>query len=167
MKAINKSLVITIISAIFFTIIFIAIVALIVRKVVIEGSIYNTYQDQKFMIDFNPKISKTLDKLSDIEGLNSSYSYINITNNNKNKRKYQILLTPINSDEKDIRVSLSNTLIKDLSSFDKNNNNYILGEFSLESGYSNIHQIRIWQKKDSNIDKIKINFKVKVNILKE
>ena len=167
MKAINKSLVITIISAIFFTIIFIAIVALIVRKVVIEESIYNTYQDQKFMIDLNPKISKTLDKLSDIEGLNSSYSHINITNNNKNKRKYQILLTPINSDEKDIRVSLSNTLIKDLSSFDKNNNNYILGEFSLESGYSNIHQIRSWQKKDSNIDKIEINFKVKVNILKE
>ena len=167
MKAIKRSLIGYIISAVFFVLLFIALVVLIISKYVIRENLHNTYQEDNFMIDIDPKINKKLDKLDDANGLYSDFNIVNITNNDQKIRKYQIILSPLSNNEEDIRVSIDNSLIRNLSNFDKNNNNYILGEFELEPSYSNVHQIRMWQDIKSKLDKINVDFKITVNIFKE
>lgn len=167
MKAIKRLLNGYIISAIFFVLLFIALIVLIISKYVIQENFHKTYQEDNFMIDIDPKINKKLDRLDDANGLYSDYNIVNITNNDQKTRKYRIILSSLSDNEDDIRVSIDNSLIRNLSNFDKKNNDYILGEFELESGFSNVHKIRMWQDIKSKLNKIKVDFKITVYLLKE
>lgn len=164
MKILNKSILESVISAIIFVIIFIVLTVVVTYKF-IESNIHKTYNEKNFMIEIEPKINKELEILSDIEGLKDKYNIINITNNNSDTKKYQILLSPINDDDSDIRVSVDNYLIRSLNNFEKDNNSYILYENNLEANKSRLHQIRLWQSKNNPNKKINVNFKLSVKIL--
>lgn len=164
MKLLNKTIFENVISLIVFIIIIVALTFIITLKI-LQNNVYNVYKEDNFMIELEPKINKTLDKLSDIDGLNSKFNKVNITNNNVDTRKYKILITPLNNDASDIRLSVDNYLIRNLSSFDKQNDSYIIYESSLEPQKSILHQIRVWQSKKSQKDNINVNFKIYVIIL--
>ena len=131
------------------------------RDVYIE----KVYADGGLMIQINTKINKDLEDLSDAEGLGSKYNMINVTNNNNITKKYQIILTPINKDENDIRMALDDVLIRNLSKFEKQDNSYVVGEYSLLPNQTRMHSIRMWIDKNSQNKKINVNFKVNVKIL--
>ena len=164
MKILNKAIFEHTISAIIFTI-FLIVFAFVITYKYIESNIHNSYNENNFMIQIDPKINKTLDILTDIEGLNSKSNVINITNNNNVKKKYQVLLSPNNSDEEYIRVGIDNVLIRNLSKFEKKDNKYILGEYSLQANQTRIHNIKMWQDKKEQNKKINVNFKLEVKIL--
>lgn len=166
MKILNRLIFEHVISAIIFVIFAIVLTVIITMKV-IQNNIHNTYKEDNVMIEIEPKINRQLDKLTDIEGLNSKYNVINITNNDNVIKKYQILLSPINDNENDIRIYLDNYLIRDLSYYKKEDNSYILYESELKPDFSILHQVRVWQAKNSDKDKINVNFKLSVRLLKD
>ncbi|MBR1416619.1 MAG: hypothetical protein IJ572_02240 [Bacilli bacterium] len=165
MKILNRSIIRYTISLIIFIGVLIGLTVFITIKI-IEDNIHKTYQDNGFIIDINPKINKKLDKQLDIDGIYSPFNIINLTNNGK-KRKYQIVLTPINNSDANIRVSVNNVLIRYLNNFDKVDDGYLLYENYLNEHYSISHQIRVWQSINSVVDNITVNFNLKVNILDE
>ena len=164
MKKIKKKLFDSIVSMIVFTVVLIVLTIFVTNKF-IELNIEKVYADGGLMIQINTKINKDLEDLSDAEGLGSKYNMINVTNNNNITKKYQIILTPINKDENDIRMALDDVLIRNLSKFEKQDNSYVVGEYSLLPNQTRMHSIRMWIDKNSQNKKINVNFKVNVKIL--
>ena len=164
MKKIKKKLFDSIVSMIIFTVVLIVLTIFVTNKF-IELNIEKVYADGGLMIQINTKINKDLEDLSDAEGLGSKYNMINVTNNNNITKKYQIVLTPINKDENDIRMALDDVLIRNLSKFEKQDNSYVVGEYSLLPNQTRMHSIRMWIDKNSQNKKINVNFKVNVKIL--
>lgn len=164
MKKIKKKLFDSIVSMIVFTVVLIVLTIFVTNKF-IELNIEKVYADGGLMIQINTKINKDLEDLSDAEGLGSKYNMINVTNNNSITKKYQIILTPINKDENDIRMALDDVLIRNLSKFEKQDNSYVVGEYSLLPNQTRMHSIRMWIDKNSQNKKINVNFKVNVKIL--
>ncbi len=164
MKKIKKKLFDSIVSMIVFTVVLIVLTIFVTNKF-IELNIEKVYADGGLMIQINTKINKDLEDLSDAEGLGSKYNMINVTNNNNITKKYQIVLTPINKDENDIRMALDDVLIRNLSKFEKQDNSYVVGEYSLLPNQTRMHSIRMWIDKNSQNKKINVNFKVNVKIL--
>lgn len=164
MKKIKKKLFDSIVSMIIFTVVLIVLTIFVTNKF-IELNIEKVYADGGLMIQINTKINKDLEDLSDAEGLGSKYNMINVTNNNNITKKYQIILTPINKDENDIRMALDDVLIRNLSKFEKQDNSYVVGEYSLLPNQTRMHSIRMWIDKNSQNKKINVNFKVNVKIL--
>lgn len=164
MKKIKKKLFDSIVSMIVFTVVLIVLTIFVTNKF-IELNIEKVYADGGLMIQINTKINKDLEDLSDAEGLGSKYNMINVTNNNNITKKYQIILTPINKDENDIRIALDDVLIRNLSKFEKQDNSYVVGEYSLLPNQTRMHSIRMWIDKNSQNKKINVNFKVNVKIL--
>ena len=163
-KMLNKAIFDHVVSAIVFTLILIASTTIITRKF-IESNILNTYSDKGFTIQINPKIKNNLESLSDIEGLNLKSNVINITNNNTEDKTYQVILTPINDDEKDIRLAIDNYLLRNLDNFDKIDNSYLIIEYKLPSGMTNSHTIRMWQDKKVENKKINVDFNLEIKII--
>ena len=161
LKAINKEIFDHVVSAIVFTIMFISM-AIIVTNKYIKSNLQKVYNENGFAIQINPKINKTLDILSDLDGLDTTSNNVNITNNNSEKRKYQLILTPINGEEEDIRVLLDNSLLRSLSKFDKIENAYIIAEVEIYPGLTNSHSVRMWQDIQSQNKKINVDFKLEV-----
>ncbi len=166
MKILNASIKSYVISGIIF-IIFCIIIAVFISIKIYENNIHKTYVINNFTVDLNPNISSKLEKLSDLDGLKSKQYDINITNNNDVAKKYQILLSPLCNEEGLIRLSLDNRIIKTLKDFEKNSDGYILLENNLDSSYSILHNIKLWLDKNSNIDKLKVDFNIKINVIDE
>ena len=163
LKLLEKDIFNHIISAVFFTLLFAAL-AVVITMNYIATNIQKVYVDNGFMIQINPKISKELDIISDVEGLNTKTSSVNITNNNTTEKKYQLVLTPLNDNENDIRIALDNVFVRSLSKFKKEDNSYILTEYILPPQQTKIHNVKMWQDKKVQDKKINVNFNLEVKI---
>ena len=112
----------------------------------------------------------TLEAKSDGEGLSGEGTTYAITNNNTTSKKYQILIIPVKEDEKtlsNIRVSIDNSYIYDLTELDKIGDGYVLRTFELKPGYTKNHVIKVWYRYDTNESNIKdIKFKYDIEIIK-
>lgn len=166
MKGLKESITKYTISAIIF-IIFAVILTVILTINLINNSVRSVYSENGLVIDMEPKINRRLDKLSDVDGLTSTTNKINVTNNDSVNKRYQILLSPINDYEKDIRVSVNNMLIRYLANFEKDGNDYILMEDEVTPGHSVLNQVGMWQSIHSEEGKLGVDFKLKVKIIGE
>ena len=165
MKGINKAIIIYSLSIIFFTGISIFLVVYLTNNY-ITNSIRSVYEDNKFMIDIEPKIDKNLEIVDDKDGVNLQTNHVNVTNNG-DKRAYAIRLEPLVDYDSDVRVNLDNRLVRDLSKFKKDDHGYIIYEGVLNKGISSLHKVGMWQNINSQKDSIKVNFKIKVEIIEE
>ena len=165
MKGINKAIFLYSLSIIFFTGLSIFLVIYFTNNY-IKNSIRNIYEEKNFMIDLEPKIDKYLEVLDDTDGINIKTNHVYVTNNGET-RNYQIRLESVNENENDIRINLDDYLIRSLSKFKKDNDEYILYEGTLKKGISALHKIGMWQSNKENKDSIKVNFKLKVKIFDE
>ena len=161
---INKEILDHTISATIFTILLVG-AAIVITFKYIDSSIQKVYVDKGFSIQISPKINKSLDILSDYEGLSEKNNLINITNNNSEDMNYQIILTPLSEDEEDIRVALDKNIIKSLSNFEKKDDYYILIDNILPASVTKVHTITMWQDKRVENKKINVDFKLDVKIL--
>ena len=66
--------------------------------------------------------------------------------------------------DNDIRLSINGYIIRDLSKFDKEDNSYVIISDTLNSHYTSINNIKLWQKKDSKLDNIKVDFEIKFKV---
>ena len=162
MKILDKLIKSNIISLIFVTLILILMTVFVTNKY-IESNFKSAYNVDNFIVDSDKTIKTTLKKLSDIDGLNEKAYSINITNNGE-KRNYKILLSPIVDNDDDIRLSLNGYITRTLSKFDKEDNSYVIYSDSLNTQYTSINKIKIWQNSDSKIDNIKVNFEIKFKV---
>ena len=109
---------------------------------------------------------------SDGEGINGNGTTLTVTNNNKETRKYQVIVIPSVHNTKVasyIKMSIDDVYIKDFKELERSNGGYILMEDSLESGYTVNHLIKAWYKKDATEDvrNRKVEFDYKIVVLKD
>lgn len=162
MRVLDKIIRNNVISLVVVTIILIVLTVFVTTKF-IEMKIKNTYEVEGFVISGDKKIKTKLNKLNDSEGLKEKQYTINITNNGET-RNYKILLSPIVDNDSDIRLSFNDNIIRNLSSFDKEDNAYIIYQSYLPSSYSSLNYIRIWQRPTSIEDNIKVDFNLTFKI---
>lgn len=112
------------------------------------------------------KFSK-MDVSSDGAGLNTEGIIYTITNNRSKTASYRLVILPNVHNEKilkQIRVSLDDFEVMDLVSLERAGGGYVLGERTLNSGYTKIHSIKLWYKLDTeeSIKDTKIDFSFKI-----
>ena len=108
-----------------------------------------------------------MDIVSDGKALSNEGITYTITNNQKEVINYEIVVFPSIHNEdvlKQVRISLDDIYISDLSSLERSQGGYVLGLKALNSGYTKIHSIKYWYKLDTNKDllKEKLNFNYKI-----
>ncbi len=108
---------------------------------------------------------------SDGKGIeeNEGISYT-VTNNQNDVISYEIVVSPSIHDEavlKQIRVSLDDIFVSDLTSLERNQGGYILGMKVLNPGYTKVHKIKYWYKTDSNKEILNkdISFKYQLKLI--
>ena len=161
-KEIDKEIIILIIESILITVIIIWIATLIGKWML--NNRRNVYVSNEVVVDIDSKIKGKLPVLSDLDGLNLEGNKIILTNNSNLEKNYQILLCGDNNNASDIRLSFNKEYIKSLNKFSYNNSCYEIINSILKPYTNNEFYVSIWQKKSSNIDNIKVNYTLKVNI---
>lgn len=161
-KEIDKEIIILIIESILITVIIIWIATLIGKWML--NNRRNVYVSNEVVVDIDSKIKGKLPVLSDLDGLNLEGNKIILTNNSNLEKNYQILLCGDNNNASDIRLSLNKEYIKSLNKFSYNNSCYEIINSILKPYTNNEFYVSIWQKKSNNIDNIKVNYTLKVNI---
>ena len=162
MKILDNIIKSNIIQLVFVTIVLIFLTVLATVKFY-GNYINNNYEVDNFIINSDKRIKTKLKKLNDSEGLKEKGYKVNITNNGE-QRYYKILLSPLVDNESEIRVAFNNNVIRNLSSFEKYNDSYVIYNYYLPKSYSSINTIKIWQKQDSTLDNINVNFDIKFEI---
>jgi len=162
MRVLDKIIKSNVISLTLVTIILIVLTVFVTTKFY-EMKVKNTYEIEHFVISGDKKIKTKLNKLSDQDGLKGNIYTINITNNGPT-RNYKILLSPIVNNDEDIRLSFNDNIIRNLSSFDKEDNSYIIYNSYLPSSYSSLNKIKIWQRPTSTEDNISVDFNLTFKI---
>ena len=166
MKSLNSSIIGYCIKIIIAILLVVGLIVFITLKI-INNDIRNVYVDNSMMIDIQPKIYKTLEKISDEKSFELKGNTINVTNNSTTTKKYQILLSPINNNDNDIRLSIDDYIIRYLNKYDKVDDNYLLYELSLDAGYTSINTIKVWLSNSSSLNNINVNFKLMVKVIDE
>ena len=161
-KEIDKEIIILIIESILITVIIIWIATLIGKWML--NNRRNVYVSNEVVVDIDSKIKGKLPVLSDLDGLNLEGNKIILTNNSNLEKNYQILLCGDNNNTSDIRLSFNKEYIKSLNKFSYNNSCYEIINSILKPYTNNEFYVSIWQKKSNNIDNIKVNYTLKVNI---
>ena len=161
-KEIDKEIIILIIESILITVIIIWIATLIGKWML--NNRRNVYISNEVVVDIDSKIKGKLPVLSDLDGLNLEGNKIILTNNSNLEKNYQILLCGDNNNTSDIRLSFNKEYIKSLNKFSYNNSCYEIINSILKPYTNNEFYVSIWQKKSNNIDNIKVNYTLKVNI---
>lgn len=161
-KEIDKEIIILIIESILITVIIIWIATLIGKWML--NNRRNVYISNEVVVDIDSKIKGKLPVLSDLDGLNLEGNKIILTNNSNLEKNYQILLCGDNNNASDIRLSFNKEYIKSLNKFSYNNSCYEIINSILKPYTNNEFYVSIWQKKSNNIDNIKVNYTLKVNI---
>lgn len=111
-----------------------------------------------------------LQALSDGEGLNTEGVTYTITNNNKEKVSYKILLsvnTALEDVINNIRISEEDIFIDDLSKLERYNGEYVIGKFSLDPGYTKVHVFKTWYKLGTKKDVLDKKVKFTYEVVKE
>ena len=161
-KEIDKEIIILIIESILIIVIIILIATLIGKWML--NNRRNVYVSNEVVVDIDSKIKGKLPVLSDLDGLNLEGNKIILTNNSNLEKNYQILLCGDNNNASDIRLSFNKEYIKSLNKFSYNNSCYEIINSILKPYTNNEFYVSIWQKKSNNIDNIKVNYTLKVNI---
>ena len=89
---------------------------------------------------------------------------------NKDKAiTYEIVISPSIHDEsvlKQIRISLDDVYVTDLTSLERSQGGYVVGMKVLNPGYTKVHRIKYWYKLDSDKElknkEIFFNYKIEL-----
>lgn len=113
---------------------------------------------------------KGLNILSDGKGISSNGVTYTITNNNSEPVSYELVVsTNVHNEEilKNIRVSLDDIYISDITSLERRKGGYVLGVKILNPGYTKVHSIKYWYKLDTKkeIANEKIDFSYKIELI--
>ncbi len=116
------------------------------------------------------KNNSKLEILSDGKGLDSNGISYTVTNNRDKTVSYEIIINPSIHDEsvlKQMRVSLDDIFISDLTELERNQGGYVLAIRVLNPGYTKVHRIKYWYKLDSNKEILnkEIDFKYQIKIV--
>ena len=143
MKNIDKELYKYIGSSIIITIVIIVMLYMLIINI-LQNRFNKIYQTTNLIVDINPTIDRTFEKLNDIDGVNAPENKINVTNTSNQTIYYQIEITPLNKDDEYIRLDIDDLMIRNLNNFSSENNSYIIGNYSLPSGYTSLHTIKLY-----------------------
>ncbi len=164
-KNLRKQIIIEIIALIFFiAVIFYAVYA-IKKSHKTDVSDYEGY-----VVVLNDEKVGEVKPLSDGAGLEQEGLTYTVTNNNKVKSSYKIVVKPNTTDEdilKQIRISTDDLYIEDLTSLEKTNDGYIITTNELDAGYTKIHLIKYWYKLNTDSKNIKKDLKFDFRLIKE
>jgi hypothetical protein len=164
MKRMNKELIKIIISSVFIGLGIILLSYLIVNNI-LQNKITKIITTNDLIIEYPPNIKANLNSLTDINGLNSEYYSVNVTNTSNSNIQYEIILTSIISDQDYVRVSIDNGLIRTLSNYEQNNC-YKFGNYEISPGITNVKRIRMWLNKETSPYNSKsYKFKIEVHEL--
>ena len=143
MKNIDKELYKYIGSSIIITIVIIVMLYMLIINI-LQNRFNKIYQTTNLIVDINPTIDRTINKIIDINGVNAPENKINVTNTSNQTIYYQIEMTPLNKDDEYIRLDIDDLMIRNLNNFSSENNSYIIGNYSLPSGYTSLHTIKLY-----------------------
>lgn len=136
----------------------------------IDKSNQNNISSQDgFVIVLDDEKNGELVVSSDGEGLETEGVTYTITNNNSDKRTYKVVIIPSVLDEevlKQVRVSINDLYVENLTELERYNGGYVLTTNSLGAGYTKIHLFKYWYKLDTSKDiaDTKIDFEYKLVI---
>lgn len=120
------------------------------------------------VIDY--KNNKKLEKSSDGEGLEGTGITYTVTNNNSINKRYELLLIPDVHNEdllKQIRVSVDDLYVEDLTDLARSSGAYIIATNELAPGYTKIHLIKAWYKLDTDPELLNndVHFDYRINVI--
>lgn len=161
-KQLNKQIVIEVIA------LFFLFIVIIYGIVAINVSDRNQISSQDGMVLVLDETNfKGLDISSDGEGLNSKGITYTITNNNKNRIEYKVVIKPNITDEdilKYIKVGVDDIEVNSLTDLEKIDEGYVITDNKLRSGFTKIHLFKYWFSLDAPEDVLnkKISFEYDV-----
>ena len=103
------------------------------------------YLRNNLLIDIEPNINYKISKY----GESLKGNRVLVTNNDTNSTSFSVVMCSLSNDEDDIMVSLDDNLIRSLKKFKKKDNCYILYDYTLESGYTFITNIKLFTNSDN------------------
>ncbi len=164
-KQLKKQIIIEVIALIFFIgVICYALFA------INKGNANKVASFEGFVIVLDDAKYRELKVQSDGLGLQGEGVTYTVTNNNKDKKAYKVVITPSVKDEdilKQIRVSVDDLYLEDLVDLEKIDDGYVLTSYELDSGYTKVHLIKYWYKLDSDEDVIDKNIKFTYKLVRE
>lgn len=108
--------------------------------------------------------------LSDGEGLSIDGTTYTITNNNKNKVNYKIVLVPNVHDEKvlkQVRISTDDLYVENLTDLERLSGGYVIASSTLDSGFTDMYLIKYWYKLDSDQEVLDEDIDFEYRLVKE
>ncbi len=108
--------------------------------------------------------------LSDGEGLSLDGTTYTITNNNKNKVNYKIVLVPNVHDEKvlkQVRISTDDLYVENLTDLERLSGGYVIASSTLDSGFTDMYLIKYWYKLDSDQEVLDEDIDFEYRLVKE
>lgn len=164
-KQLKKQIIIEVIALIF--LVGVLIYAFFAIKKNDDNKITNV--DGMVVVIDDSKVSKLV-ALSDGQGLETDGTTYTITNNNKNKVDYKVVLFPDVHDEevlKQVRIGIDDLYVDSLVDLERLNGGYIITSGSLDAGFTDIHLIKAWYKSDSSDDVTSENITFEYRLVKE
>ena len=152
---IRKNLTREIIKSIIFVLILIVVVAYLTYLIlnnITGGKTTSFYTKGDLVIEIQENLKKEISTT-----LDNDYRKILVTNNGKNTKTYQILMSS-KSNLEDVLVVVDNR-IRNIEFLNKKGNNYVIAEFDLESRVTNQTMINVYLDKGSKRN-ITVKFKV-------
>ena len=108
--------------------------------------------------------------LSDGEGLSLDGTTYTITNNNKNKVNYKIVLVPNVHDEKvlkQVRISTDDLYVENLTDLERLSGGYVIASSALDFGFTDMYLIKYWYKLDSDQEVLDEDIDFEYRLVKE
>lgn len=164
-KQLKKQIIIEIIALVF--LVGVLIYAFFAIKKNEDNKITNV--DGMVVVIDDSKASKLL-PLSDGQGLETNGTTYTITNNNKNKVDYKVVVIPDVHDEevlKQVRIGVDDLYVDSLIDLERLNGGYIVASGTLDAGFTDIHLIKAWYKSDSSNDVTNENINFEYRLVKE
>lgn len=164
-KILSKQIIIEILALLFL------MLAIIYSSYAIKKSEDNEVNTQDGMVTvLEDSKLKELKIVSDGEGLLQDGITYTVTNNNKEAKKYNLIISPnVHNEEilKHIKVGINDIAIYNLDDLKRDNGGYILTTYELRSGYTKVHLIKLWYDLDSNDNILSnnISFDFKINLI--
>ncbi len=150
-NALNKEIMVTLVSTIIFAAFIILLVIFIITFVFDEMN--NVSQVGDYLVDY--KLDQTVEEkfniLDSADGSRLDGYEITITNNGKIQDEYFIYIKPLeDTNIDDLIVSIDNNLINKLGTYSDDGEKFLIYKGAIDPGYSIIHTLRFWW--DESVD---------------